>query len=62
MVVQLMPAGPHVIVCIEPPWADPEPQLPADSRYNIFRRTLGDYVLYEVTPLDTPRAVDSISI
>lgn len=62
MVVQLMPAGPDVIVCIEPPGADPAPELPAGSGYNIFRRTLGGYVLYEITPLDTPSAVESISI
>lgn len=62
MVVQLMPAGPDVIVCIEPQWADPAPELPAGSGYNIFRRTLGGYVLYEITPLDTPRAVDTINM
>jgi len=50
----------NVIVCIEPPWADPRPLLPPDSRFNIFRRTLGDYVLYEVTPLPQAVALDHI--
>ena len=62
MIVRLAPRGPDVIVCIEPPWADPEPELPPDSGYNIFRRTLGEYVLYEVTPLSEPKAFDSITI
>ncbi|MEM7156819.1 MAG: hypothetical protein AAF799_28475 [Myxococcota bacterium] len=62
MVVRLAPSGPDVIVCIEPPWADPKPELPLDSGYQIFRRTLGEYVLYEVTPLSEPRAFDSLSI
>lgn len=62
MVVQLMPAGPDVIVCIEPPGVDPAPELPAGSGYNLFRRTLGGYVLYEITPLPTPRVVDAITL
>lgn len=58
MLVRLMPSGTHVILCIEPPWADPHPRLPDDSEYEIFRRSVGGYVLYEVTPLDQPRAMD----
>lgn len=62
LVVQLMPAGPDVIVCIEPAGVDPAPELPAGSGYNRFRRTLGGYVLYEITPLPTPRVVDAITL
>ncbi|MCX4246544.1 hypothetical protein [Paraliomyxa miuraensis] len=62
MVVQLLPAGPDVLVCIEPPWADPQPELPDDTDYRIFRRTLGSYVLYEVTPLDEPRVLSHVKI
>ncbi len=56
MLVRLEPSGALAIVCIEPPWADPHPELPPGSDYNIFRSTLGSYVLYEVTPLEQPQA------
>ena len=62
MVVKLEPGGAEAIVCIEPPWADPKPVLPEGSRYNIFRRELGTYVLYEVTPLPKPLALSYFSI
>ncbi len=58
LLVRLMPSGADAIVCIEPPEADPNPRLPSDSEYKIFRRTLNGHVLYEVTPLDHPQAVD----
>ncbi len=48
--------GEHAIVCIERPWTDPKPELPPASGYNIFRRELGDYILYEVTPRAAPEA------
>jgi hypothetical protein len=50
------------IVCIEPPGADPQPQLPDDSEYKIFRRALGRYVLYEVTSLDQPQVLDALEL
>lgn len=51
-------AAQRAIVCIEPPWADPKPLLPPGSHYRIFRRTLGTYVLYEITPRPAPLALD----
>lgn len=62
LVVRHLPDGPNVIVCIEPPDKDPRPELPGGSDLNIFRRTLGDYVLYEVTPQAEPAVVDRLTI
>ncbi len=62
LLVQLEPGGNRAIVCIERPWTDPHPVLPAGSGYRIFRRELGDHVLYEITPLDEPRALDKIRL
>lgn len=62
MLVQLEPSGAEAIICIEPPWADPKPVLPDGSDYNIFRRQVGTYVLYEVTPLSAPQALSHFSI
>ena len=62
MLVQLEPSGAEAIICIEPPWADPKPVLPEGSDYNIFRRQVGTYVLYEVTPLSAPQALSHFSI
>lgn len=60
--VRLQDSGADVIVCIEPPWADPHPELPPGSDYNIFRRTIGEFILYEVTPLAEPVALDHITL
>jgi|GEM_PF-1937852 len=62
LLVQLSPEGEHAIVCIERAWTDPAPELPASSAYNIFRSQLGDYVIYEVTPLAQPRARDFLRL
>lgn len=62
LLVQLEPSGAEAIICIEPPWADPKPVLPEGSDYNIFRRQVGTYVLYEVTPLSAPQALPHFSI
>ena len=62
MLVRLEPSGADAIICIEPPWADPKPILPDGSTYNIFRRQLGTYVLYEVTPLSAPQALAHFAI
>ena len=62
LIVRQLPEGPDVIVCIEPPDQDPHPELPGGSDLNIFRTTLGDYVLYEVTPLAEPTVFDRLTI
>ncbi len=62
LLVRLDPEGRRAIVCIERPWTDPHPKLPPGSDYNIFRRELGDHILYEVTPLDEPRALELIRL
>lgn len=61
LLVQLS-TGEHAIVCIEHPWTDPEPKLPPGSRYNIFRRELGDYILYEITPLGEAEAAPLVRL
>lgn len=50
--------GAEVLVCIESRHADPQPVIPEGSELTIFRRELGAFVLYEVTPLTGPRALD----
>ncbi len=62
LVVRLMPSGATAIVCIEHPWTDPHPELPAPSAYNIFRSQLGDYVIYEVTPLERAQATEFLRL
>lgn len=61
LLVQLS-TGDRAIVCIEHPWTDPKPTLPPGSRYNIFRRELGEYILYEITPLSEPEAASLIRL
>jgi hypothetical protein len=58
LLVRYAPTGTQAIVCIERAWTDPHPRLPATSPYNIFRAELGEFVLYEITPLDQPQALD----
>ncbi|MCR9163426.1 MAG: hypothetical protein ACE37F_20120 [Nannocystaceae bacterium] len=61
LLVQLS-TGEHAIVCIEHPWTDPKPTLPPGSRYNLFRRELGAYILYEVTPRPEPEAAPLVRL
>ena len=61
LLVQLS-TGAQAIVCIEHPWTDPKPKLPPGSRYNIFRRELGDYILYEITPLGEAEAAPLVRL
>lgn len=61
LLVQLS-TGERAIVCIEHPWTDPKPKLPPDSRYNIFRRELGEYILYEITPQSEPEAAPLVRL
>lgn len=56
--LRLRPDGPDVLVCVEPRELDPQPMLPDDAGLNIFRRDLGEFILYEITPLAEPRALD----
>jgi hypothetical protein len=49
--------GTDVLVCVLPRELDPQPVLPVDAGLSVFRRELGGYVLYEVTPLAEPRAL-----
>lgn len=49
--------GAELLVCIAPRHADPQPSLPADAGLTIFRRELGAFVAYEVTPLPEPHAL-----
>lgn len=49
--------GAELLLCIELRDADPRPTLPDDAELSIFRRELGDYVAYEVTPLSEPHAL-----
>lgn len=55
LLVQLS-TGERALVCIEHPWTDPKPRLPPGSRYTIVRHELGEYILYEVTPLGEAEA------
>jgi hypothetical protein len=48
--------GREVIVFVDTLKHDSHPKLPADSKLHVFRSELGSLVLYEITPLDEPRA------
>ena len=62
LLVRLEPAKVDVVVCIESPDADPRPVLPRASDYSIFQHTLGEYVLYEITPLAEPMVLDHLTM
>lgn len=62
LLVRLEHAKVDVIVCIERPAADPRPVLPPASGYSMFRHTLGEYVLYEITPLAEPMVLDHLTV
>ncbi|MBV1856963.1 MAG: hypothetical protein KUG77_01035, partial [Nannocystaceae bacterium] len=62
LLVRYVPTGEHAIVCIERAWTDPHPKLPPGSPYNIHRAELGEFVLYEITPLDQPQAIDTLRL
>lgn len=55
--LQVLPQGPRFLVCMDPLARDPRPLLPKGSRLHLFRRELGNYVIYEITPLPQPRAL-----
>lgn len=54
--------GAEILVCIERRDADPRPTLADDAALRIFRRELGAFVLYEVTPLDAALAIDRFAL
>ncbi len=47
-----------ILILVDELARDPQPVLEADSPANLFRRELGDLVLYEFTPSDTPQALE----
>ena len=61
LLVQLA-SGERIILCIERPWTDPAPELPPKSNLHRFRSELGDYVIYEFTPLDHPAATPFLQL
>lgn len=62
LLVSYAPTGEQAIVCIERAWTDPHPMLPPGSPYNIHRAKLGEFILYEITPLDQPLALDLLRL
>ena len=54
--------GAHSILCIEQTWTDPKPVLPPNSPYQIHRAELGDFILYEVSEHDAPRAIEFLRL
>lgn len=60
--LRLRDGGTEVLVCIEPQGLDPQPVLPLDAGLNLFRKQLGEFVLYEVTPLAAPHVLDHFEI
>ena len=55
--LRIRPAGRQFFVCMDLLAQDPRPLLPTGSDLRLFRRELGDYVIYEVTPLSEPHAL-----
>ena len=62
LLVSYAPTGEQAIVCIERAWTDPHPMLPPGSPYNVHRAELGEFILYEITLLDTPQALDYLRL
>ncbi len=60
--LRVRPQGPRLLVCVEPRDADPRPLLPDDSGLQLFRRELGAFILYEVTPLSDSLALELFSL
>ncbi len=55
--LRMLPAGPRFLVCMDPVAKDRQPLLPESSGLNLFRRQLGNYVIYEITPLSKPQTL-----
>ncbi len=62
LLVSYAPTGEQAIVCIERAWTDPHPKLPPGSPYTIHRAELGEFILYEITPLDQPQALEHLRL
>jgi len=58
LLVSYASTGEQAIVCIERAWTDPHPKLPPGSPYNIHRAELAEFILYEVTRLEHPQALE----
>ncbi len=56
--LRIVSTGARVFVCMDLLSRDPRPLLPEDSGLQLFRRVLGDYVMYEVTPLSEPHVLE----
>lgn len=54
--------GTELLVYIDRRDADPRPLLADDGPLRIFRRELGAFVLYEVSPLDAAQAIDRFAL
>lgn len=51
-----------VYLFVVPASADPRPALPHNTGWNLFRKACGPLVVYEVTPLQTPHALECLSV
>jgi len=51
----------QVYLFVVPASADPRPALPSNSDWNIFRKTCGGLVLYELTPLQEPHGLQCLT-
>jgi hypothetical protein len=60
--LRLRDGGTEVLVCVEPQGLDPQPVLPRDAGLNLFRRQLGEFVLYEITPLAAPHVLEHFEV
>jgi hypothetical protein len=60
MILMCRLAEAHSVVLMDEARADRPLSLPAGSNLHLFRRQIGALVLYEVTPLDSPRVLDRL--
>lgn len=54
--------GDDILVAIVPQRGDPRPVLPGDGGLSIFRRELGTFVAYEITPLPEPLVLAQLQL
>ncbi len=51
----------EVLLFVVPASADPRPALPQDTDWNLFRKTCGPLVVYELTPLEEPHGLQCLT-